>query len=51
MRQVHELGADKLQECMENKIQHDIMMEIRSIGIMHVPEDRRFKYISNLKEL
>jgi len=51
MRQVHELGADKLQECMENKIQHDIMMEIRSIAIMHVPEDRRFKYISNLKEL
>jgi hypothetical protein len=51
MRQVHERGADSLQECMENKVQHDIMMEIRSIAIMHVPEDRRFKYINHLKEL
>ena len=51
MHQVHELGVDKFNECIESKVQRDIMMEIRSIAIMHVPEEMRFRYISNLKEL
>jgi ATP-dependent Clp protease adapter protein ClpS len=51
MRQAHEQGMGTLHECIENKVQHDIMMEIRSIAIMHMPEDERFRHINRLKEL
>ena len=51
MHEMSRTASEDLASHMESKVQHDIMMEIRSIAIMHVPEDRRFRYISNLKEL
>ncbi len=36
---------------VENKVRHDIMMEIRALAMLHIPEEERYRYISKLKEL
>lgn len=51
IREMNESGSEMLHEFMESKLQHDIMMEIRSIAMMHIPEDQRFNYRSMLKVL
>jgi hypothetical protein len=51
MREMHEAGSSDVSDYMESKVQHDLMMEIRSIAMVHIPEDQRFSYISKLKVL
>jgi hypothetical protein len=36
---------------MESKVQHDLMMEIRSIAMTHIPESDRYGYRHKLKVL
>ncbi len=51
MREMQEAGSTDVGDYMESKVQHDLMMEIRSIAMVHIPEDQRFSYISKLKVL
>jgi len=51
MREMQERGTADLEGHMESKIQHDIMMEIRTIAMVHIPESERFDYRSKLKVL
>lgn len=51
MREIQEAGSSDIGDYMESKVQHDIMMEIRSIAMVHIPEDQRFDYRSKLKVL
>jgi len=44
-------NADKLHAYIELKVLRDLMMEIRTIAMIHIPDNERFKYISKLKEL
>jgi hypothetical protein len=44
-------NSDKLHAYIESKVQRDLMMEIRTIAMIHIPVDERFTYISKLKEL
>jgi hypothetical protein len=51
VREMQEVGSSDMAGHMESKIQHDIMMEIRTIAIVHIPESERYSYISKLKVL
>jgi hypothetical protein len=51
MRQMAEEGASDFTEFMESKVQHDLMMEIRSIAMQHIPEADRYGYRHKLKVL
>lgn len=51
MHQMEEDGANDVAGYVEGKVQHDIMMEIRAIAMLHIPESERFSYISKLKVL
>ena len=44
-------NVDKLHTYIESKVQRDLMMEIRTIAMIHIPVNERFTYISKLKEL
>ncbi|HTY89846.1 MAG TPA: hypothetical protein VMC84_01590 [Methanocella sp.] len=50
-RVMHESADGDLAGHMESKVQHDIMMEIRSIAMQHIPEDERFGYRHKFKVL
>lgn len=53
-RVMHEMAdnsSSDLAGYMESKVQHDIMMEIRSIAMQHIPEDERFSYRHKFKVL
>ena len=53
-RVMHEMagsGSTDLAQHMESKVQHDIMMEIRSIAMQHIPEDERYSYRHKFKVL
>lgn len=51
MREMREKDTADLAGHMESKIQHDIMMEIRTIAMVHIPESERFSYRNKLKVL
>ena len=51
MREMQERGTTDLAGHMESKIQHDIMMEIRTIAMVHIPESERFDYRNKLMVL
>src|SRR5271157_1361660 len=51
MREMHIAGSVDIAEFMEDKIRHDIMMEIRSIAMVHIPESERYGYRNKLKVL
>jgi hypothetical protein len=51
IREMQETGSSDMAGHMESKIQHDIMMEIRTIAMVHIPESERYSYISKLKVL
>jgi hypothetical protein len=44
-------NVDKLHAYIESKVQRDLMMEIRTIAMIHIPEKDRYSYVSKLKEL
>nr|WP_148266653.1 hypothetical protein [Methanocella arvoryzae] len=55
-RAFREMEADKSSEgdivpYVELKIQRDLVMEIRTIAMLHIPDAERFSYVSKLKEL
>ena len=43
--------ADRLPDFVESRVQRDLMMEIRTIAMIHIPEAKRYSYVSRLKEL
>lgn len=49
MREVEASGD--LAGHMEAKVRHDIVMEVRSIAVQHIPEDERFHYRHKFKVL
>ena len=51
MREMQEAGSSDMSGHMESKIQHDLMMEIRTIAMVHIPESERYDYRSKLKVL
>jgi hypothetical protein len=51
MRELTISGSADLAGHMESKVQHDIMMEIRSIAMQHIPESERFSYRHKFKVL
>ena len=51
MRQMAEDGSSDISAYLDGKVQHDIMMEIRSIAMNHIPEADRFGYRHKLKVL
>ncbi len=51
MRQMAEGGPGDVSACLEGKVQHDIMMEIRAIAMLHIPEAERYSYRHKLKVL
>ncbi len=55
-RAFREMEADKsssgdIVPYIEAKVQRDLVMEIRTIAMLHIPMDDRFSYVSKLKEL
>jgi hypothetical protein len=53
-RVMHEMaasGSAGLRSHIEGKVQHDIMMEIRSIAMQHIPESERYGYRHKFKVL
>lgn len=55
-RAFRDMEADKgssgdILPYIESKVQRDLMMEIRTIAMIHIPIDERYSYISKLKEL
>lgn len=53
-RVMHEMaasGSAGLRSHIEGKVQHDIMMEIRSIAMQHIPEGERYGYRHKFKVL
>lgn len=51
IRHMEEDGSSDVSEYLEGKLQRDIMMEIRSIAMQHIPEEERFSYRHKLKVL
>lgn len=51
MRELTITGSADLTGHMESKIRHDIMMEIRSIAMQHIPENERFSHRHEFKVL
>jgi len=51
MHEMSRTASEDLASHMESKVQHDIMMEIRSIAMQHIPEDERFSYRHKFKVL
>ncbi len=50
MRDIHATGGDNLAGYVEGKVQRDLLMEVRAIAMVHLPEGERYRYISKLKE-
>jgi hypothetical protein len=50
MREMQATGGDNLAGYVEGKVQRDLLMEIRAIAMVHIPDGERYKYISKLKE-
>lgn len=40
----------QLLNYVESRIRRDLMMEIRVIAMLHIPEEERFRYVGKLKE-
>ncbi len=51
IRHMEEDGSSDISGYLEGRIQRDIMMEIRSIAMQHIPEEERFSYRHKLKVL
>ncbi len=51
VRQMAEGNSGDVSSCLEGKVQHDIMMEIRAIAMLHIPEAERYSYRHKLKVL
>lgn len=49
VRQMEAQGGN-LAMHVENKVQRDLVMEIRAIAMQHIPDAERYRYISKLKE-
>jgi hypothetical protein len=43
--------SDDIIPYIESKVQRDLMMEIRAIAMIHIPDAEKFSYISKLKLL
>ena len=50
MRHMDAHGGE-VADHVEDRVKHDIMMEIRALAMLHIPEEERYRYISKLKEL
>ncbi|OPY26965.1 MAG: hypothetical protein A4E28_02239 [Methanocella sp. PtaU1.Bin125] len=50
MRDIHATGGNNLAGYVEGKVQRDLLMEIRAIAMVHIPDGERYRYVSKLKE-